>query len=215
MLVLWDWVTGFWCTGLVGVMDNGLCVHQLCICTWISALGLDPRSPGSISLLINSWRPRGGFTHLWLCDSYTVGAQHIVNELVSKWLDQAIDTEIIRSPASNIGCPLSLSLPPVTSTCTAASPSALRGTYPSLSFVFYYWEHKREPISEGGIYFGPKQKTVGDFVGRDGNSWTRWGDSCPEVLRISSVLWASEADSATALSVKLSQMQGKHPRLLC
>lgn len=86
--------------------------------------------------------------------------------------------------------------------------------HPSLPFVFYYWEHtpkKANPVSEGGIYFGPKQRTVGDSVGRDGNSWTRCGDSCPEVLRISSVLRASEADSATVLSLKLSRMQENTP----
>lgn len=82
----------------------------------------------------------------------------MVNELVCKWLGQAIDTEIIRSPASNIGCPLSLSLPPVTSTCTAASLSALRGTYPSLSFVFYYWEHKENQFLKEVSILVPNRK---------------------------------------------------------
>lgn len=60
---------------------------------------------------------------------------------------------------------------------------------PILAFVFLLLRVQKAEASEGGIYFGPKQKRVGDSVGRGGNSWMWCGDSRPEVLRISSVLW--------------------------
>lgn len=46
-------------------------------------------------------------------------------------------------------------------------------TYPA--FVFIAESTESSEAAEGGIYFGPKQKRVGDSVGRDGNSWTWCG----------------------------------------
>lgn len=87
-------------------------------------------------------------------------------------------------------------------------------TYPCLCF-FIAENTESSEAAEGGIYFCPKQKRVGDSVGRDGNSWIWCGWIMPGgAQNFLCFVGGWGRLGSTEVSLKHSEIQERHRKLL-
>lgn len=84
----------------------------------------------------------------------------------------------------------------------------------SLPLLFIAENTKSSEPSEGRIYFGPKQKRVGDSVGRDSWTWQGWVMTGGAQNFLCFAGGRGRCGLTEVLSLKHSQMRGNHCMLL-